>query len=181
METTGINYNPHQMVELRKIVDGESTFAYYKATELEEMLFASPTITAIENMPDGTFKEHTLNRSDITNMFRVAQYREARLEAQEKQMGQVLNNLTAEGWYSKDVDKSQVLSDLCEIFGYTPQTELSWTATLTVSGTTLVNLDEVEDFDIRYTLADNLSVDSNDFNTNVDSWDVDYVDSQEWQ
>jgi len=58
---------------------------------------------------------------------------------------------------------------------------MSWTATLTVSGTTVVNLDEVEDFDIRYHIGDNLSVDSNDFNTNVDSWDVDYIDSQDWQ
>jgi len=57
---------------------------------------------------------------------------------------------------------------------------MSWTVTLTVSGTTLVNLEDVEDFDIRYELSDNLSVDSNDFNTNVDSWDIDLVDSQDW-
>lgn len=180
METTGINYNPHQMVELRKIVNGESTFAYYKATELEEMLFANPTITAIENMPDGTFKEHTLTRADISEMFRKAQYRDARLESQEKQLGQIIDNLTIEGWYSDSVDKSEVLRDLCTIVDHTPQQEMSWTITLTVSGTTMVNLEDVEDFDIRYELSDNLSVDSNDFNTNVESWDIDLVDSQDW-
>lgn len=180
METTGINYNPHLVVELRKIVDGESTFAYYKVTDLEGMLFANPTITALEHMSDGTFKEHTLDRSDISEMFRVAQYREARLEAQEKKLGQIIDNLTTEGWYSNSIDKDEVLRDLCEILDHQPQAEMSWTATLTVSGTTLVNLDEVEDFDIRYHIGDNLSVDSNDFQTNVDSWDVDYIDSQEW-
>jgi hypothetical protein len=85
-----------------------------------------------------------------------------------------------EGWYSDTVDKAEVLRDLCTILDHQPQAEMSWSVTLTVSGTTLVNLDEVEDYDIRYELSDNLSVDSNDFNTNVDSWDIDLVDSQEW-
>ena len=92
----------------------------------------------------------------------------------------IIDNLVADGWYSEHVDKADVLRDLCEILDHTPQHEMSWTITLTVEGTTLVNLDEVEDFDIRYHLNDNLSVDSNDFDTKVDSWDIDDVDSQEW-
>jgi len=92
----------------------------------------------------------------------------------------IIDNLNMDGWYSDSVDKSEVLRDLCEIVDYTPQQEMSWTVTLTVSGTSMVNLDEVEDFDIRYHLNDNLSVDSNDFETNVDSWDIDCVDSQDW-
>jgi hypothetical protein len=57
---------------------------------------------------------------------------------------------------------------------------MNWTVTLTVSGSTEVDITEVNDFDIRYHLADNLSVDSNDFTTEVDSWDIDLVDSQDW-
>lgn len=57
---------------------------------------------------------------------------------------------------------------------------MSWTVTLTVSGTTLVNLDEVNDFDIRYHLNDELSVDSNDFNSKIDSWDIYDVETQDW-
>lgn len=37
METTGINYNPHAMIELRDLSSGEEKFAYFKATELEGM------------------------------------------------------------------------------------------------------------------------------------------------
>jgi hypothetical protein len=95
-------------------------------------------------------------------------------------ISKIIDNLTMEGWFNPNTDKDEVLRDLCEILGHTPQQEMSWTATLTVSGTTLVNLDEVEDFDIRYHIGDNLSVDSNDFDTKVDSWDVDYIDSQDW-
>ncbi len=124
--------------------------------------------------------KHTVTRSDVSELYRIAQYREARLQAQEKQMGQILNNLNIDGWYSDSIDKSEVLRDLCEIMGYTPQQEMQWSVMISVSGTTLVNLDEVNDFDIRYHLNDELSIDSNDFNTKVDSWDIDDVDSQEW-
>lgn len=37
METTGTNYNPHAMIELRDLSSGEEKFAYFKATELEGM------------------------------------------------------------------------------------------------------------------------------------------------
>ena len=113
-------------------------------------------------------------------MFRKAQYRDEWLERSQGTIRQIIDNLTMEGWFSDTVDKAEVLRDLCTILDHQPQAEMSWTVTLTVSGTTLVNLDEVEDYDIRYELSDNLSVDSNDFNTNVDSWDIDLVDSQEW-
>jgi hypothetical protein len=184
METvTQDMYNPHVLVTLKKLINTESgdvQFELYKATELEELLFANPTITALEGMPDGTHKEHTLTRADISEMFRKAQYREEWLTRAQGTISKIIDNLTVEGWYNPNTDKEEVLRDLCEILDHTPQQEMSWSATLTVSGTTLVNLDEVEDFDIRYHIGDNLSVDSNDFDTKVDSWDVDYIDSQEW-
>ena len=93
---------------------------------------------------------------------------------------QITDNLTMEGWYNPNTDKEEVLRDLCSILDYTPQQEMSWTVTVTVEGTTLVNLDEVEDFDVRYHLNDNLTIDSNDWNTKVDSWDIYDVDSQDW-
>ena len=37
METTGINYNPHAMIELKDLSSGEPKFSYFKATELEGM------------------------------------------------------------------------------------------------------------------------------------------------
>jgi hypothetical protein len=95
-------------------------------------------------------------------------------------ISKIIDNLTMEGWFNPNTDKDEVLRDLCSILDHTPQQEMSWTVTLTVSGTTMVNLEDVEDFDIRYHLGDNLSVDSNDFDTNVDSWDIDLVDSQDW-
>ena len=145
-------YNPHAFIAVRRI---DST--------TQENTFPIYKATDIENV---------LNRMNIL---------EQHLEASNKQLGQIIDNLTADGWYSETVDKADVLKDICEIVGHTPTQTLNWTVTLTVSGTSEVNLDEVSDFDVRYHLADNLSVDSNDFTTDVDSWDIDYVDSQDWQ
>ena len=157
METVTLDmYNPHALVTLKKIINtesGDAQFELYKTTELEGVL------------NDYRSRENYLSRH---------------LESSNKQLGQIIENLSAEGWYSDSVDKEDVLRDLCSILDHNPQQEMSWSATITISGTTLVNLDEVNDFDIRYHLNDELSIDSNDFNTKIDSWDIDDVDSQEW-
>ena len=158
METvTKDMYNPHALVTLKKIINTESgdvQFELYKTTELEGVL-------------------DDLRRRD--NL--ISQ----RIEHQEKQIGQVINNLTIDNWFSDSVEKEEVLRDLCVIFDHEPKQTMNWTVTLTVSGSTEVDITEVSDFDIRYHLADGLSVDSNDFDTNVDSWDIDLVDSQDWE
>jgi len=157
METVTLDmYNPHALVTLKKIINtesGDAQFELYKTTELEGVL------------NDYRSRENYLSRH---------------LESSNKQLGQIIENLSAEGWYSDSVDKEDVLRDLCSILDHNPQQEMSWSATITISGTTLVNLDEVNDFDIRYHLNDELSIDSNDFNTKIDSWDIDDIDSQDW-
>jgi hypothetical protein len=176
------SYNPHALTTVREIQpeSNDSIYKLYKATELEDLLFANPTIKAYEHLPNGELREWTLNRADISEMFRKAQYRDARLESQEKQIGQIIDNLTIDSWFSDTVDKEEVLRDLCVILDHEPKQTMNWTVTLTVSGSTEVDITEVNDFDIRYHLSDNLSVDSNDFTTEVDSWDIDLVDSQDW-
>lgn len=145
-------YDPHALISLRRI-DPETRENTYPVYKATEL-------------------EESLNRINLL---------EQRIAHSEKQLGKIIDNLTMDGWYSDSVDKADVLKDICEIVEHTPTQTMNWTVTLTVAGSTEVNLDEVEDFDIRYFLADNLSVDSNDFTTDVDSWDIDYVDSQDWQ
>lgn len=118
--------------------------------------------------------------NQLEEVLRKVNLIEQRIAHQEKQIGQIIDNLTAEGWYSDSVDKEDVLKDLCTILEHNPQQELSWTITVTVSGSTMVNLEDVSDFDIRYHLQDELSIDSNDFDTKVDSFDIYDVDSQDW-
>ena len=144
------------------------------------MTYDANVLVTYKDITDGVATYPTIKVNDLEWKLERIKGLERQLSLSNSQIGKIIDNLTVEGWYNPNTDKDEVLRDLCEILGHTPQQEMSWSITLTVSGTTMVNLEDVEDFDIRYHLGDNLSVDSNDFDTNVDSWDVDCVDSQDW-
>jgi hypothetical protein len=133
-----------------------------------------------KDITDGVVTFPIIKVNDLEYKLERIKNLEDQLSRSQGTIGKIIDNLTMEGWFNPNTDKDEVLRDLCSILDHTPQQEMSWTVTLTVSGTTMVNLEDVEDFDIRYHLGDNLSVDSNDFDTNVDSWDIDLVDSQDW-
>jgi hypothetical protein len=178
METVTLDaYNPHALVTLKKIVNdgGDAQFTLYKATELEDIL-DNPTLDVIETKSNGEHVVHQMKRTDVMELFRQRGYNLARLEAQEKQIGQILNNLTAENWYSTNTDKSEVLAELCEILGHEPKQEIRMTATVQVEVVYDCPLDEVEDFDAKYFLQDNLSVDIYNGDAIVDSFDVEDAD-----
>jgi hypothetical protein len=138
-------YNPHALITVRKIAEGESVYQLYKVTELEEVL----------------------NDASI----RINQLA-SRLESQEKQLGQILDNMTADGWYNPNYEKSEVLSDLCDILGYEPKQTVRITGTISIELDYDIPLDEVEDFDAHYFLQDNLTVDCFNGDTVVESWNV---------
>ena len=140
-------YNPHAFITLRKI-----------NRESNDSMFI---------MHKATELEETLDR--IKNLEKL-------VEINQKQIGQVLGNMTAEGWYSSSTDKSEVLSDLCDIFEHEPKQEIRITGTMTFELRYDCPLDEVEDFDARYFVQDNLSVDSYNGNVIVESFDIEDAD-----
>ena len=176
METAPYTYNPNQLVTIKKIVDGEPTYESFKVVDLEGMLYVDPVIDVIESLPNGTHITHNVKRTDISEFFRIKQYREARIEAQEKQIGQVIDNMTAQGWYNPNTDKEEVLRDLCEIFSHEPKQEVRITGTLNFDIRYDCPLDEIEDFDARYFLQDTLSLEAYNGDVIVESFDVDDAD-----
>jgi hypothetical protein len=91
-------------------------------------------------------------------------------------VNRVIDSLDADGWYNPNFEKSEVLNDLCEILGHEPKQTIRMQATITVDVEYDIPLDELEDFDARYFLSDNLSIDSWHGDVNVDSFDVTDVD-----
>jgi len=89
-----------------------------------------------------------------------------------RQISQILDNLSADGWYNPNYDKSEVLNDLCEILGHEPKQSVRITATVTVEVDYDIPLEEVEDFDARDFIQENLSIDSWHGDVSVDSFDV---------
>ena len=47
-----------------------------------------------------------------------------------------------------DMDSEEIVADICSIFGFNPTKEIQFEATATITGTILVPLDEIADFDV---------------------------------
>jgi hypothetical protein len=142
-------YNPNLLVTYKSINNGEATYPTIKVVQLETLIAES--------------------------QYRVNQL-SSRLQAQEKQIGLILNKLTADEWYSTNVDKSEVLSDLCDILGHEPKQTVRLTGTIVFEVDYDIPLDEVENFDSHYFLQDNLTLDSFNGDVIVESWTVEDSD-----
>jgi hypothetical protein len=92
------------------------------------------------------------------------------------QLTSIQNKMTGDGWYDSSTEKSEVLTDLCDILGITPTQTVSITATLTVCVSHEVPLNELDDFDADGHLSDWLSVEISGGDSNVDDWSVDIAD-----
>jgi hypothetical protein len=99
-----------------------------------------------------------------------------RLNEAQSKINKIIDNLNANGWYNPNYDKSEVLQDLCEILNHEPKQTVTISAQVTVEVEYDIPLDEVEDFDARYFLQDNLSIDSYHGDVVVESFDVQDAD-----
>lgn len=91
-------------------------------------------------------------------------------------ISKILENLTVEGWYNPNFEKSEILEQLCEILDHEPKQEIRITGTITFDLRYDCPLEEVEDFDARYFLQDNLSVDAYHGDIVIDSYEVEDAD-----
>lgn len=101
---------------------------------------------------------------------------EKHLDASNSQIRQIITNLSGDGWYASTIDKSEVLRDLCEILGHEAKQEVTIRATVTVDIRYDCPLDEIEDFDAKYFLQDELSIDAFNGDIIVESFDVEDAD-----
>ena len=87
-------------------------------------------------------------------------------------ISKILDKLTVDEWYNPNTDKETVLAELCEILDHEPKQEIRITGTITFDLRYDCPLEEVEDFDARYFLQDNLSVDAYHGDIVIDSYEV---------
>ncbi len=149
METTSTmpdTYNPNLLVTYKSINDN------YEATY--------PTIKVVDL------------EGKLDSLVRL----EKQLTISNGQISKILDNLSADGWYNPNYDKSEVLNDLCEILGHEPKQTVTITAQVNVEVSYDIPLEEVEDFDAKYFLQDNLSIDSWNGDVCIESFDVEDAD-----
>ena len=89
------------------------------------------------------------------------------------QLGKIIDNLTEDYWYNDSTDKEEILTELCEILDHNPTKEISFEATVRVSGR--VNVPLGEDYDLDDILAD-ISVDIYNGDVVFDDYSLDSVE-----
>ena len=95
------------------------------------------------------------------------------------QLTSIQGNMSTMDWYGDHYGKGEVLKDLSEILGITPSQTISITATISISVSHEVPLDELDSFDADQLLCDQLSIDCYGGDTSVDDWSVDSADWEE--
>jgi hypothetical protein len=132
------------------------------------------TYKSIDNNGNVTYPTLKVNELEI----HLDSYRrlQDQLAISNGQISKILDNLSADGWYNPNYEKSEVLNDLCEILGHEPKQTVRITGTILFEVDYDIPLDEVEDFDAHYFLQDNLSLDAYNGDVIVESWTVEDSD-----
>ena len=94
----------------------------------------------------------------------------------QSQVNKIIDNMTAQYWYNPNTDIETVLSDLCDILDYEPKQTVRLTATVNVEVDYEIPMADVEDFDAKYFLQDNLTIDSWHGDVTIESFDVEDAD-----
>jgi hypothetical protein len=128
METTNEtvvpeHYNPHQVVT-------------YKVIDLDapEQTISYPTVkvTDLEMQMEELRKNESFYRRVVDNNAKLHRQLEGELE----------------GWLENDTSAEDIVSEICQIFGFAPEKEIEFEATATITGRVRVPLSEVADFDL---------------------------------
>ena len=130
------------------------------------------TLVTYKEINNGEVSYPTLKVNELEIQLDSYRRLKEQLTISNGQISKILDNLNADGWYNPNYDKSEVLNDLCEILGHEPKQSVRITGTVTVEVDYEIPLEEVEDFDARGFLQDNLTMDSWHGDVIVDSFDV---------
>lgn len=91
------------------------------------------------------------------------------------QLNQIIDNMTYDYWYNPNTEPSTILSDICDIIGYEPKREVSFTAVMHFSGRIDVPLSDWDTFDLTEVLSDSY-VDINHGDVVIDDYELTEAD-----
>ena len=132
-------------------------------------------LVTYKNITNGETTYPTVKVNDLEWTLEQARRTTDRYNNLQSQINRIIDNLTEDYWYNPNTDKSEVLSDICEIIGHTPVKTIEFSARINVNGSIDVPMDEVEDFDLDSFISEELTIDCYNGNVQIDGYDVDYV------
>jgi hypothetical protein len=133
-------------------------------------------LVTYKSITDGEVTYPTIKVTSLEYQLDQVKYTEKTLMQNVSLINQITSNLTADGWYNPNIDKEDILRDLCEILGHEPKQTIRITAQISVEAEYEIPLEEVENFDAKYFLQDNLTIDSYNGDLTVDTFDVEDAD-----
>jgi len=111
------------------------------------------------NATDQTVKYPTVKVTDLEWELENARSKSKRLNEYVEKVGHVESRLAD----YLEMDAEDIVSELCDIFGFNPTKEIEFEGTATFSGTISVPLSDLSEFDINNV----------DFNVDINSWSHD--------
>jgi len=163
-----LSVEPATIAPINERKEMETTTAPYS--------YDANTLVTYKSINNGEVTYPTLKVNELE--YHLDSYRrlQDQLAISNGQISKILDNLSADGWFNPNYEKLEVLNDLCEILGHEPKQTVTITATVNVEVSYDIPLEEVEDFDARYFLQDNLTVDSWHGDVSIESFDVEDAD-----
>jgi hypothetical protein len=134
------------------------------------------TLVTYKDITDGVASYPTIKVNDLEYKLDRIKNLEDHLSRSQGTIRQIIDKLTVQEWYNPNTEKSEVLEELCEILDHEPKQEIRITGSMTFDIRYDCPLDEVEDFDARYFLQDNLTLDSYHGDVIIESFDVEDAD-----
>lgn len=177
---TPLNESPYILLSVEPVTIQPTNEKEKKMQDMQYDVNATMLVRTTD-YTTGVITDVPVTPLDVETMRRKINNLETRLTYHEKMITQIKENLTYAGWYKPSTDKEDILADLCSIVGHEPVATLRFSATITVEGSVDVPLSEVDDYDLRYDLNDDLTVDSHNGNMEIDSYYVDDIVNQEWE
>jgi hypothetical protein len=119
---------------------------------------------------DQTISWPTVKVVDLEWELEQGRRKSKRLNEYVEKVGHVENRLAD----YMEMDSEDIVSELCNIFGFNPTKEIEFEATATITGTITVPLSDVADFDIN-DVDLNISVDAYSYDIDDYNVDVDHI------
>jgi hypothetical protein len=140
------------------------------------MTYNANVLVTYKDIIDGVATYPTLKVNELEYKLERIKNLEDWLSRSQGTISKIIDNLSTDGWYNPNVEKAQVLEELCEILDHEPKQEIRITGTMTFELRYDCPLDEVEDFDARYFAQDTLTLDAYNGDVIVESFDVEDAD-----
>jgi hypothetical protein len=173
---TPLNNSPYVLLSVEDATIHPNNERKEMETNTAPYSYDANTLVTYKSINNGEVTYPTIKVNELEMHLDSYRRLQDQLKISNNQISQILDNLSADGWYNPNMDKEDILRDLCEILGHEPKQTVTITATVNVELSYDIPLEDVENFDAKYFVQDNLTIDSYNGDLIVDSFDVEDAD-----